>query len=152
MASKNDSELVSNRVVFHNYEVLDKFEAGLALKGTEVKSLREGGGSLQESYIRIKDHELWLIGAYVAPYKHGNILNHEERRDRKLLMHKREIMRLKAKVAEKGFALLPLSMYLKSGRIKISVGLGKGRKIYDKRQELKSRDAKRSIQRELRER
>ena len=109
------------------------------------------GGSLQESYIKIKTNELWLVGAHIAPYKHGNILNHEERRERKLLMHKREIVRLKIKVAEKGFALIPLSMYLKKGMIKISIGLGKGRKAYDKRQELKSKDAKRSIQRELRE-
>ncbi len=151
MAAKGLNELVSNRVAYHHYEISDKFEAGIALKGTEVKSLRENGGSLQESYIKIKNNELWLVGAHIAHYKHGNIQNHEERQDRKLLMHKGEIVRLKGKVAEKGHTLVPLSMYLKKGKIKILIGLGKGRKAYDKRQELKSKDAKRSIQRELRE-
>lgn len=151
MAAKRDSELVSNRVAYHHYEILDKFEAGIALKGTEVKSLRENGGSLQESYIKIKDNELWLLSAHIAHYSHGNLLNHEERRERKLLMHKREILRLKIKVAEKGLALVPLSMYLAKGKIKILIGLGKGRKAYDKREELKSKDVKRSIQKELRE-
>ena len=151
MAAKHPSELVSNRAAYHHYEVLDKFEAGIALKGTEVKSLRGNGGSLQESYIKVKLGELWLVGAHIAHYRHGNIQNHEERRERKLLMHKREIMRLKGKVSEKGYALVPLSLYLKKGKIKILIGLGKGKKAYDKRQELKSKDAKRSVQKELRE-
>ncbi len=151
MAAKKDPELISNRVAYHHYEILDKFEAGITLKGTEVKSLRDNGGSLQESYIKVKDNELWLLNAHIAPYSHGNLQNHEERRERKLLMHKGEILRLKSKVAEKGLALIPLSMYLTKGKIKILIGLGKGRKAYDKREELKSKDAKRSIQKELRE-
>lgn len=149
MTAKTTGELVSNKAAYHHYEILDKFEAGIVLLGTEVKSLRTNGGSLQESYIKVKDNELWLVGAHIAPYKQGNLLNHEERRERKLLMHGREIMRLKAKVAEDGFTLIPLSMYLLKGLVKLSVGVGKGRKLYDKRQELKSKEAKRSIDREL---
>lgn len=151
MATKRESELVSNRQASHHYEILDRFEGGLLLKGTEVKSLRDHEASLQESYIKVKNNELWLVGAYIAPYKQGSLLNHTEKRDRKILMHKREIMRLKAKVAEKGLALVPLSLYLNKGIIKILIGLGKGRKAYDKRQQLKTKDVKRSIQRELRE-
>lgn len=151
MAAHQGSELVSNRAAYHHYDILEKFEAGIALQGTEVKSLRDNGGSLQESYIKIKDAELWLVGAHIAHYRYGNLLNHEERRERKLLMHKGEILRLKAKVQEKGFTLIPLSMYLAKGKIKTLIGLGKGKKVYDKRQELKSKDAQRAIQRELRE-
>lgn len=151
MASKNQSELVSNRSASHHYELLEKFEAGVSLLGTEVKSLRENQGSLQESYIKIKGNELWLVGAHIAHYTYGNMQNHEEKRERKLLMHKNEIMRLKAKVNEKGLTLVPLSMYLTKGKIKLLIALGKGRKAYDKRQKIKSQEADRAVRRELRE-
>jgi len=151
MAVKKGNELVSNRAAHHHYEIFDKFEAGIALLGTEVKSLRENQGSLQESYIRIRKNELWLVGAHIAHYTYGNIQNHEERRDRKLLMHKREILRLKAQVNEKGYSLVPLSIYLSKGRIKLLMAAGKGRKAYDKRQKIKSQDAERAVRRELRD-
>lgn len=144
------SELVSNRRARHDYEILESYEAGIILTGTEVKSLRSGGGSLQEAYITVKEGELWLINASIAPYRFGNIANHAERRPRKLLMHKREISRLKAIVQEKGLALIPLSLYLKEGRVKISIGQGRGKKMHDKRAAIKERDEKRQIDRIIR--
>ncbi len=151
MTSKGKKELVRNRTARHSYEILETFEAGLVLLGTEVKSLRENGGNLQESYVKVKGDELWLVGAHIAPYRHGNLQNHEERRDRKLLLHRREITQLKAAVQEKGLALIPLSLYLTQGRIKLLLGKGKGLKAYDKREKLKLRDQKRAVDRELRE-
>ncbi len=151
MAAKRNNELVSNRAASHHYEILETFEAGLSLLGTEVKSLRDNGGNLKESYIKVKKNELWLVGSHIAHYKYGNLQNHEERRERKLLMHKNEILRLKGSASEKGYALVPLSMYLKAGKIKLLIGTGKGLKAFDKREKLKSQEAKRSLQRELRE-
>lgn len=152
MAAKSDSELVSNRAAYHHYEILDKFEAGIVLVGTEVKSLKENGGSLQESYVKVEDHELWLVNAHIAPYKQGGIaLNHQEKRQRKLLMHKREILRLKALIAEKGFTLVALSIYLTKGKIKVLIAQAKGKRDYDKRQKIKSQEANRAIQKALKE-
>ena len=143
------SDLVSNRTAFHDYEILETFEAGISLQGTEVKSLRDNGGNLQEGYIKIIHNEIFLIGAHIAPYRFGNVHNHPERRDRKLLMHKKEIEKLKAAVGEKGLALIPIAIYLKQGKIKVKVGLGKGKKKGDKRAALKEKDEKRSMQRAL---
>lgn len=147
--NKSNSDLVSNRRAFHDYEILDTYEAGLALKGTEVKSLREGGGSLQEAYVKTLKGEIWLIGAHIAPYRFGNIHNHEERRDRKLLLHKREIAKLEVAVQQKGMTLVPLGMYLKKGRVKLKVGVAKGKKKADKRSSLKEKDVKREMQRAI---
>lgn len=144
---RSDNELVSNRKAFHDYEVLETFEAGLVLQGTEIKSLRDHGGSLQEAYVKVLHGELWLVGCSIAPYRFGNIHNHEERRDRKLLMHKREIQRLKSAVQEKGLALVPLNIYLSKGRAKLKVALARGKKGVDKRHSLKERDDKRRMQR-----
>lgn len=144
---KESPELVRNRKARFNYEIDETFEAGIILQGTEIKSLREGGGSLQEAYIKIIRGEMWLVGASIAPYKFGNIHNHEEVRDRKLLMHKREIERLRAATQEKGYAIVPLSMYLKKGRVKLQIATGKGKKSIDKRETIKSRDEKRRIDR-----
>jgi len=146
------SDLVSNRRAFHDYEILETFEAGLVLQGTEIKSLRDHGGSLQEAYIRPIKGELWLIGASIAPYKFGNIHNHEERRERKLLMHKREIVKIASKAQEKGLSVIPLAIYLVKGRAKIKIALGKGKKLYDKRQALKSREEKKRIDQALKQR
>jgi len=140
-----NSDIVSNRKARHDYEFLETFEAGIALQGTEIKSLRDGGGSLNEAYVRILKGELWLIGCSIAPYRYGNIHNHEERRDRKLLMHKREIERLRASVQEKGLTLVPLSLYFKEGRVKIRIALAKGKKTVDKRATIKERDEKRHM-------
>lgn len=144
-------DLVSNRKATHNYEILETFEAGIALQGTEIKSLRNHGGSLQESYVKVTDTELWLVGCSIAPYKFGNIHNHEERRERKLLMHKREIRQLKTAVQEKGLTIIPLAFYLKEGRVKVKVAIAKGKRNYDKREAIKERDEKRHIAKAMKE-
>lgn len=145
------SELVSNRRAYHDYEILETYEAGVMLMGTEVKSLRDHGGSLQEAYVRIIGNELFLVGASIAPYKFGVAFGHEEKRSRKLLMHKREIARLKGWVKEKGQTLVPLALYLKQGRIKLRLGRAKGKKKFDKRQVLKAKTEKRRIDRAIKE-
>jgi SsrA-binding protein len=148
-ASQNKQhDLVSNRKAGFSYEILETFEAGIALLGTEIKSLREGGGSLQEAFIKEEGGELWLYGCMISPYKYGNIHNHEERRPKKLLMHKREIAKLATAVHIKGFALIPLAFYLKNGRVKAKVAIGRGKKMHDKREAVKERDVERQIRRE----
>lgn len=142
-------DLVSNRRATHDYEILETFEAGIVLQGTEIKSLRDHGGSLQEAYVKVIHHELWLVGSSIAPYRFGNIHNHEDKRDRKLLMHKREIERLRTAVQEKGLTIIPLALYLKNGRIKIRIGIAKGKKTIDKRADIKERDEKRRMQQAL---
>ena len=139
------TELVSNRKASFNYEILETFEAGIVLQGTEIKSLRDHGGNLQDSYVKVLKGEIWLIGCSIAPYRFGNIHNHEERRERKLLMHKREIGHLKEGTQEKGLALIPLSFYLKNGKVKVKLALAKGKKSIDKREAIKARDDKRRI-------
>jgi SsrA-binding protein len=142
-------DLVSNRRATHDYEILETFEAGIVLQGTEIKSIRDHGASLQEAYIKVLNGEIWLIGCSIAPYRFGNIHNHEEKRDRKLLMHKREINRLKVASQEKGLTIIPLAMYLKQGRIKMRIGTAKGKKNIDKRADIKERDEKRRVQQAL---
>lgn len=147
--SNGSSELASNRKATFNYEILETFEAGIALVGTEIKSLREHGGNLQDAYIKILGGEMWLVGCSIAPYRFGNVHNHEERRERKLLMHKREIAHLKEASQEKGLALIPLSFYLKNGRVKVKIACAKGKKTVDKRASIKERDDKRRIEKAL---
>lgn len=146
--SKSPSDLVSNRRARHDFEILETYEAGIILLGTEIKSLRNHGGSLQDAYVDARGDTLWLINASIAPYSFGNIHNHEEKRPRKLLMHKREIDKLRRIKSEKGLALIPLAIYLnKKGFAKVKVALAKGKKAYDKRAALKEREAKRSMER-----
>lgn len=147
--SKISSELVSNRKARHNYEILETFEAGIVLQGTEIKSLRNHGGSLDESYIIFNAHEAYLKNAFIAPYSFGSIYNHEERRERKLLMHKRELYRLKQATDQKGLTLIPLALYLSKGKVKVKVALAKGKTKGDKRESLKAKEAQREMQREL---
>ncbi len=146
-----DSELVSNRKAGHDYEILETFEAGIILLGSEIKSLRNHGGSLQDAWVDIRGASATLINCSIAPYSHGGkgVFNHEERRPRKLLLHKREIETLRRQVQEKGLALIPLSIYLKKGMAKVRIAVAKGKKSYDKRAALKEKDHKRSIQRAL---
>jgi SsrA-binding protein len=144
------SELVSNRQARFHYEILETFEAGLVLVGTEVKSLREHHGSLNEAYVAPDRGELFLLNALIPHYKFGNRMNHEEKRPRKLLMHRQEIRRLSQKVAEKGLTLIPLALYLKEGRIKLQLGLARGKQLHDKRASIKEREDKRAVQRALR--
>ncbi len=146
--SKPSNELVSNRRAFHDYEILDTYEAGVVLLGTEIKSLRNHGGSLQDAYVDVRGGSLWLLSASIAPYNFGNIHNHEERRPRKLLMHKGEIEKLHKQVKEKGLTLIPLAIFLnKKGIAKVRVAVAKGKKAYDKRAALKERETKREMQR-----
>lgn len=148
---KKETELASNRKAFHEYEIFETFEAGLVLTGTEIKSLRQNGASLQEAYIDTKQDALYLVHCYIAPYSFGNLHNHESKRKRKLLLHKREIRAIQKGTQEKGRTAVPLSLYLKKGFAKLSIGLGKGKKLHDKRASLKEKEAKRTVQRTLKE-
>ena len=141
--------IASNRKAYHDYFVEDKFEAGVELCGTEVKSIRMGNVNLKDAFCIIKDGQMVGHGMHVSPYEKGNIFNRDPLRPRRLLMHKREILRLFAKVKQDGYALVPLSVYFKGPRIKLEVGLCKGKKLYDKRADAAKRDAKRSIDRAL---
>lgn len=145
--NKKSVELVSNARASFNFEILETFEAGIALVGTEIKSLRDHGGNLQDAYIKVIGRNMWLVGCSIAPYRFGNIHNHEERRERKILMHTREIAQLKEAVQEKGLALIPLSIYLKNGWAKVKIAIAKGKKVHDKRASIKERDDKREMER-----
>jgi SsrA-binding protein len=142
-------DLVSNRKASFNYEILETYEAGILLQGTEIKSLRDHGGSLQDAYVKVLSREVWLVGASIAPYRFGNVHNHEERRDRKLLMHKREIEKLRTATQEKGLTLIALAFYLKQGRVKVRIGLAKGKKTIDKRMTTHEREERRRMDRAL---
>ena len=139
----------TNRKALSNYEVLERFEAGVSLLGSEVKSIREGGFSFRDGYVEFRNGELWLVGIRVAPYSHGNSLNHADGRDRRLLLHRREIAKLGGRATERGLTIVPLRAYFKSGRIKIEIGLARGRKDHDKREVIKRRDEDRETRRAL---
>ena len=143
--------VTENRRARHNYQILDTFEAGIELRGTEVKSLRAGAMTLKDSYADVRRGELYLVGAHVAPYEQGNIHNHDPERTRRLLMHKREIVRLTQQIQEKGLTLIPLKVYFKRGRAKVLLGLGRGKQRHDKRQAIQEREAKRETDRILKE-
>ena len=134
------------------FSVEDTYEAGMVLSGTELKSIREGHVSLKESFGDVRDGEVWLVDCHINPYGHGNVHNHDATRLRKLLLHKSEIRRLIGKVNEKGYALVPLKMYFKGGKVKLEIGLGKGKKMHDRREDLKKRDANLEVERALRDR
>lgn len=141
--------VATNRKAYHEYHILETYEAGIQLMGSEVKSIREGNASLKESYVYIRKGEAWLKGAHIASYSHTGIEGHELVRDRKLLLHKKEISRIGSKLAEKGLTAVPTKMYFKGGLIKLEVGLAKGKKLHDKRDSKKKRDVERDIQRAL---
>ena len=144
-------EIASNRKAFHDYFVLERFEAGIELFGTEVKSIRAGQVNLKDSYCTIREGELFVRGMHVSPYEKGNIFNRDPVRIRRLLMHKREIRKLHDLQKQQGYALIPLSVYFKDSRVKIELGLCKGKKTYDKREAVAKRDAKREMDRAMRE-
>jgi SsrA-binding protein len=133
MAEHTDAT-IRNRAAYHNYDLLESFECGIALVGTEVKSIREGKANLTDAYALVRDGEVWLLNAHISPYPHGNRQNHDPRRTRKLLMHKAEIGRLAGRTVEKGLTLVPTRMYFKNGRVKVEIGLGRGKKLHDKRE------------------
>ncbi|MEA4860099.1 MAG: SsrA-binding protein SmpB [Sphaerochaeta sp.] len=143
--------LQKNRKAYFNYEVVEDLECGIALVGTEVKSLRDGKFSFADSYVTVTDHALTLIGLTIQPYTHGNINNHEPTRNRRLLAHKSEIKRLKRKVDEKGFTLVPTSIYLRGNLVKVQVSLCRGKQLHDKRAVVKERDLNRDMRRELKQ-
>ena len=142
----------NNKKAYHDYFVLESIEAGIALAGTEVKSIRMGQCSLKESYILVRDMEAWIIGMHISPYEKGNIFNKNPLRDRRLLLHRNEIRKLSQKVKEKGLTIVPLKVYLKGSLVKVEIGLVKGKKLYDKRRAIAEHDAKRDAQRELQNR
>lgn len=152
MANKIEKVVTVNRKARSDYEILELFEAGMSLCGTEVKSLRDGRINLKDSYAKVLDGEVFLVNAHISPYSHGNIQNHEPLRERKLLLHKREIKRLTGKTEEKGLTLVPLKVYFVRGKAKVELGLARGRKQYDKREEIKRRDSEREVRRELKNR
>ena len=145
-------DIASNRKAFHDYFVLERFEAGIALAGTEVKSVRAGQVNMKDSFCTIKDGELWARGMHISPYEHGNIFNKDPVRPRKLLMHKREILKLNARIMQEGVALIPLGLYFKDGKVKVELGLCKGKKLHDKRDSEAERESKRDIERTMKER
>lgn len=142
--------LAVNKKARFNYSIDERMECGIELRGTEVKSMKAGKFSFTDAYGRIRDDELWLIGFHISPYEHGTIYNHDPDRDRRLLVHKQELKRLKRKVDERGFTLVPLRVYLKTGLVKVEMGLGKGKREVDKRETIKSRDVAREAEREIR--
>jgi len=144
--------VATNKKAKRDYFIDDTFEAGLVLEGTEVKSLREGRVNLKDSYARIKNGEVYLISAHISPYAFGTHRNHEPERERKLLLHRREIRRLYGKTQEKGFTLVPLAIYFKNGRAKLELGLGRGKAKYDKREAIKKKQEQRDLERALKER
>ncbi len=144
-------KIAENRKAFHEYFVLERFEAGMSLVGTEVKSIRAGQLNLKDSFCTIKDGELFVRGMHISPYEHGNIFNKDPVRPRKLLMHKREILKLQARVMQDGVALVPLSLYFKDSRVKMELGLCKGKKLHDKRDSEADRQSKRDIDRMMKE-
>lgn len=144
--------VASNRRAFHDYFIDDRIEAGLVLTGTEIKSIREGRVNLREGYARIANGEAWLHNVHIAPYEHGNRYNHEPMRDRKLLLHRDEIDTLVGKVRQRGYTVVPLQLYLKHGKAKVELGLARGKKQYDKRAAIAERDARREVERHLRDR
>ena len=147
MSQQQIKVIANNRKARHDYHIEDSLEAGLVLTGSEIKSIRAGQVNLRDSYGTVRDDELWLVNAHIAPYKQATHTNHEPKRDRKLLLHRREINRLIGKLQEKGLTLVPLKIYLKNGRAKVEMGLARGKKQYDKRQSLRERDDRRQIDR-----
>ncbi len=150
--SANEKDIVNNRHAFFEYHILDKYEAGIVLQGTEVKSVMEGRIQLKESYVAVKDDEVWLFNTHISPYSHGNKQNHEPLRTRKLLLHRREIEKLQKETTIKGMTLVVTRVYWNNGRIKFEIGVAKGKKLYDKRETLKERTVERETQAMMKER
>ena len=140
---------ILNRKAKYNYQIFETVEAGIVLTGTEIKSLRVGKANIKDSYARIKNNEVFLINMHISSYENGNIFNHDETRERKLLLHKKEILKFRDKIKLEGYTLVPLKVYLKNGRAKVLIGLSKGKKNYDKREDIKKRDIERSIRARL---
>lgn len=141
--------IAKNPTAFHNYNIDDKLEAGIVLSGTEIKSIRNGKANLKDSYAIIKNGEIYIVGMHISPYEQGNIFNKDPLRDRKLLLNKREINKLIGLTKQKGYSLIPLNMYFKGSLVKIELGVGKGKKLYDKREDIAKKDAERRIRQQM---
>ena len=141
----NKKLIAKNPTAYHNYNIEDKLEAGIVLSGTEIKSIRTGKINLKDSYANIKNGEVFIYGMHISPYEHGNIFNKDPMRDRKLLLNKREIHKLFGLIKQKGYSLVPISIYFKGSFVKVELGIGKGKKLYDKRQDLAKKDAQKQI-------
>jgi SsrA-binding protein len=152
MTQSSNATLASNKKAFHDYFIEERYETGIELQGSEVKSVKAGHASIKECYVRIKDGQLTLLNMYIKSYDFGSTFNPDERRTRRLLMHKKEIKKLHAKVMQDGYTLVPISIYRKGGLVKIEIGLAKGKKNYDKRNEIAKKDIQRDVHRELKER
>jgi SsrA-binding protein len=150
--AKGEKLIADNRRARHDYHLGDRVEAGVMLTGTEVKSLRDGNTSLQRAYAEVHDGEAWLVGVHIPEYLQGNSANHDPDRERKLLLHRREIDRLYGQVREKGVTLVPTRMYFKDGRVKVEIAVGRGKELHDKRRDIADRDAKRQMEREVKAR
>ena len=152
MAKENKTAekiICQNKLARRNYFIDDTYEAGIVLAGTEVKALREGRGNMKDSYAQVKNGEVFVYDMHISPYSHGNRSNHISLRVRKLLLHKREIKKLYGKANERGLTLIPLKMYFKNGKVKVEIGIGKGKKLYDKREDIKRKDDMRDAQRDM---
>lgn len=144
--------IATNRKAFFNYEILDRTEAGVRLLGSEVKSIREGGFNFRDAFVEFRGGELFLVGARIGPYSHSNLQNHAEDRVRKLLLHKREILKLGGRATERGLTIMPLRAYFKGGRVKLEIGLARGKRAHDKRDAIKQKDLERDARQEMRQR
>lgn len=142
-----DKLIAKNPTARHNYTITDTFEAGIVLSGTEIKSIRNGKANIKDTYVSIRNGEVYVYGMHISPYEHGNIFNKDPLRDRKLLLHKREINKLYGMIKTKGISLVPISMYFKGNKVKLEIGIGKGKKLYDKREDMAKRDAEMKIRR-----
>ena len=150
--AKGDSSfklIANNKKAYHDYFIEDKYEAGISLYGTEIKALRTGKCSVKESYIRIENGEVYIVGMHISPYEKGNIFNRDPLRTRKLLLHRSEIRKLAGKITEQGYTIVPLQVYLKGSLVKVEIGLAKGKKLYDKRQDIAKKDARREAERDF---
>ncbi len=147
--AQNIKVIARNKKAHHNYFIQSTYEAGIVLKGTEVKSIRNNRLNFNDSYAQVQDGELWIVGMHISPYEQGNINNHDPTRKRKLLLHNREIERLRKNIEEKGLTIVPLSLYLKKGLVKVELGVAKGKHLFDKREDSAQRDAKREIERAM---
>ena len=148
----NNKLIAKNPTAYHNYNIEDKLEAGIVLTGTEIKSIRNGKANLKDCYAYIKNREVYICGMHISPYEHGNIFNKDPLRDRKLLLHKKEIDKLIGLTKQKGYTLVPISIYFQGSLVKVELGIGKGKKLYDKRQDLAKKDAQRQIEQNLKSR
>lgn len=149
MSKEAEKLIANNKKAYHDYFIEEKYEAGLVLHGTEVKSMRMGKCSIKESFVRIENNEVWVYGMHVSPYEKGNIFNRDPLRPKKLLLHREQIRKLTGQLAEKGLTLVPLQVYFKDGRAKVEIGLARGKKLYDKRQDIAKKDQRREAEKEF---